>query len=75
MINSRGLRVSCKSVKEHTDGNTVHCFIAVSLRRTAVSLIEVPYVLDDDARLFLHLCISFFSSLRVKEGRKEGLAS
>ena len=40
---------------------TVHYFIAVSLRRTAVSLIKVPYVLDDDTLLFLHLCISFFS--------------
>ena len=56
MINSRGLGVSCKRVKEHTDGHT---------------LIEVPYVSDDDARLFLHLCISFFWSFE-SERKKEG---
>lgn len=35
-------------------GNDVHWFIAVSLRRKAASMIEVPYVLDDDALSFLH---------------------
>ena len=71
MINSRGLGVSCKRVKEHTDGNTVHCFIAVSLRRTAVSLIEVPYVLDDDARIStsVYFFLLGFESERKKEGR------
>ena len=53
----------CKRVTEKADGRSIHwlnTFMTVSLRRKAAPRMEVPYVADDDALLFLPYFFKYF---------------